>query len=246
MGHYHDVLTSMIKSGIMSHMKYKHYSFDLWLTLIKSNPEFKRAKKEYFYRNFNKNSKSLEEVGDIIRQVDTSCNKIVDETGRHIKSSEMISKILSDLNCAEYDDVILQEIDNEIQFLFLANEPFIYSNHIIPLFQKIKDDKSTISILSNTGFIHGRTIRNFLKKCGLDSYISFDLYSDEIGFSKPSSDAFKTMIEKVGEIYPMDNDIASRIIHIGDNPIADIQGAKLAGINSFQVHSNNQSIIDII
>ena len=32
---------------------HEHYSFDLWLTLIKSNPLFKPARIEYFFENYN-------------------------------------------------------------------------------------------------------------------------------------------------------------------------------------------------
>lgn len=39
--------------------KFKHYSFDLWLTLIKSNPEFKLKRTIFFYDKFNRLKKSL-------------------------------------------------------------------------------------------------------------------------------------------------------------------------------------------
>jgi len=32
---------------------YRHYSFDLWLTLIKSNPGFKAERAHYFFENYN-------------------------------------------------------------------------------------------------------------------------------------------------------------------------------------------------
>ena len=40
---------------------YKHYSFDLWLTLIKSNPTFKKERALFFHKHLNAAGKSLEE-----------------------------------------------------------------------------------------------------------------------------------------------------------------------------------------
>jgi putative hydrolase of the HAD superfamily len=36
------------------------------------------------------------------------------------------------------------------------------------------------------------------------------------------------------------------IIHIGDNPKADIEGAEAAGVKSLLINSNNKSILSLI
>jgi putative hydrolase of the HAD superfamily len=41
---------------------YQHYSFDLWLTLIKSNPYFKIERTKIFHRDFNPAGKSIDDV----------------------------------------------------------------------------------------------------------------------------------------------------------------------------------------
>src|SRR5690348_14119191 len=38
-----------------------HYSFDLWLTLIRSNPAFKRERAQYFFHHHNGKAKPVEE-----------------------------------------------------------------------------------------------------------------------------------------------------------------------------------------
>ncbi|RYD21052.1 MAG: HAD family hydrolase, partial [Spirochaetia bacterium] len=69
--------------------KYKHYSFDLWMTLIRSNPAFKLERTRFFYQHFNCKEKTLEEVGLVFRQIDVMCNAINEKTGGNIHAEEM-------------------------------------------------------------------------------------------------------------------------------------------------------------
>ena len=62
--------------------RFRHYSFDLWLTLIKSNPAYKPERAGIFYRDYNSLNKSLEEIAAIFRQVDLMCNAINEKTGK--------------------------------------------------------------------------------------------------------------------------------------------------------------------
>jgi putative hydrolase of the HAD superfamily len=38
----------------------------------------------------------------------------------------------------------------------------------------------------------------------------------------------------------------NEIIHIGDNPKADIEGGLMAGISVFQINSNNYTILNLL
>jgi putative hydrolase of the HAD superfamily len=68
-----------------------------------------------------------------------------------------------------------------------------------------------------------------LVQLGIDSYFSFKLFSDEIGYSKPNPLAYKTMYQNVLSLKPTIE--KHQILHVGDNPIADLQGAENFGIN---------------
>jgi putative hydrolase of the HAD superfamily len=48
---------------------YKHYSFDLWLTLIRSNPLFKQQRSRIFHQQYNTLGKPLEEVERIFARL---------------------------------------------------------------------------------------------------------------------------------------------------------------------------------
>ena len=67
-----------------------------------------------------------------------------------------------------------------------------------------------------------------IKKLGLAEYFSGYIISADIGFEKPRPEIFRHAINAAGhpEVCYM----------VGDNPVADIQGAKAAGMRTVLVH----------
>ena len=59
----------------LEYSKHEHLSFDLWLTLIKSNPEFKN-KRNSLFKDFFEVDCSLEKVSEVIRYYDVLFNNI--------------------------------------------------------------------------------------------------------------------------------------------------------------------------
>ena len=103
-----------------------------------------------------------------------------------------------------------------------------------------------MSILSNTGFIKGVTLRKVLKELNIDQYFDFQLYSDEVGLSKPNPALFNLMIQQI-KMFNNEKDVPlNSIVHIGDNPAADIAGADAAGIESFLVNSNHVPLTSLL
>jgi len=99
-----------------------------------------------------------------------------------------------------------------------------------------------MSIMSNTGFIKGRLLRALLDHLKIGSYFSFQLYSDEICCSKPSSEAFNRVHKEASVKRPLEK---NNILHIGDNPYADVAGAENAGMQSALINSNNLSLLSL-
>jgi len=225
---------------------YKHYSFDLWLTLIKSNPNFKEKRTLFFYENYNFYKKTLTEVGTIFRKVDLMCNAINEKTGKNIDSSEMYLMVISIINdyTIAFDDIDLDHIACKMENLLFEYMPLIYCSETKAVLEYLKATKgNTLSILSNTGFIPGKLLRNVLKHICIDMYFDFQIYSDEVGLSKPNKDIFKLMVNKITENRQI---LLSEIVHIGDNVRADVIGANSLGIHSILINSNNNSITSII
>ncbi|MCE4066820.1 HAD family hydrolase [Chryseobacterium gleum] len=206
-----------------------HFSFDLWLTLIKSHPEFKTKRVELFSSFFNVD-KPIEEVAKTVKYYDDLCNTINEVTGGNIDTFEIYLMILGALNVdvKSLNREKLNEFYNKSEELFLEYRPVVIFENIHDFFEDIKNQGKTINILSNTGFIKGTTMRKFLIHENLDQYIDFHIYSDEMNCSKPNPLIFQEVKKNI-----KDQDLPmNRILHIGDNPVADYQGAKNFGFSA--------------
>jgi len=206
-----------------------HFSFDLWLTLIKSHPEFKTKRVELFSSFFNVD-KPIDEVAKTVKYYDDLCNTINEVTGGNIDTFEIYLMILNALNVdvKQLDRNKLETFYLKSEELFLEYKPVVIFENIKEFLDQIKNQGKTVNILSNTGFIKGRTMRKFLIQEELDQYIDFHIYSDEINISKPNPLIFQEVKNNLkDQELPM-----HRILHIGDNPVADYKGAKDFGFSA--------------
>ena len=230
-------------------ISFKHYSFDLWLTLIKSNPQFKLERAKFFYKNFNSCNKTIEEVISVFRQVDTMCNAINEKTGKNIDGDEMYLMVISLLNGVDtsFNNIDMEGLYNEMDSLLFNYMPVVYCRDTIDILNRIKQkDDCTFNISSNTAFIKGKSLRKVLTNLQLSSFFEFQIYSDEIGLSKPDIQFFEKMLQGVHSIYPEKSIALNQIVHIGDNPVADIEGAATVGIKSRLINSNNSTILSLL
>ena len=206
-----------------------HFSFDLWLTLIKSHPEFK-AKRVELFSSFFEVSKPIIEVAKVVKYYDDLCNTINEVNGGNIDTFEIYLLILQalDINLKSINKEKLNEFYQKSESLFLEYKPVIIFKNLHQLFEEIKNQGKTINILSNTGFIKGTTMRKFLVAENLHQYIDFHIYSDELKISKPNPLIF----QEVKNLIKNKDLQKNQILHIGDNPIADYKGAKDFGFNA--------------
>lgn len=227
---------------------YKHYSFDLWLTLIKSNPVFKQERARVFYERYNRKGKSLEEVSAVFRQVDLMVNSINEKTGKNVDAEEMYLMVISIINdfSTDFADIDVDVLYADMEQLIMENMPLVYCGDSLGVLYKLKESGlSTTSLLSNTGFIRGVTLRKILAELRLDELLDFQLYSDEVRMSKPNAQFFKLMLDTIDRNKHIELDLAE-VIHIGDNPHADVKGAEALGIKSLLINSNHLSIKELL
>ena len=88
-----------------------------------------------------------------------------------------------------------------------------------------------LGIVSNTGRTPGVVLRRVLERHGLLRYFSVVSYSDEVGVRKPGSEIFERTLRGLG--VP-----AVRGFHVGDNPDADVRGAKGCGMRAAHYAAN--------
>lgn len=214
----------------LNYKKYSHLSFDLWLTLIRSNPEFKK-KRNLLFKDFFKIDVPIEKVSEVVRYYDVLCNNINEKTGLNLSTYEIYYLILGALEVDLASNGIkrLSEFYNETEALFFNYKPELIFPDIKLQFEKIVTEGKSINILSNTGFIKGKSLKKLLAYYELTDFISFQIYSDEVGFSKPNNEIFQLVFDQVNNSKKVSK---SEILHIGDNSIADYNGATNFGFDA--------------
>lgn len=209
---------------------YEHFSFDLWLTIIKSNPNFK-GKRDALFRDFFSIEKDIDEVRKTVRHYDILFNRISEKTGNHLEREETFLIMLDALG-KDTEKISLEDLNqffHQVDDLFLNNIPVILWENIEEILIEIKEKNKTASILSNTAFINGESLRKVLEHHGLANYFSFMIFSDEVKASKPNFKIFDMMFNKINELRKVEKE---KILHIGDNRIADYEGAKRFGVKA--------------
>ncbi|RFZ94688.1 HAD family hydrolase [Mucilaginibacter conchicola] len=228
---------------------YQHYSFDLWLTLIKSDPQFKPERARYFHQHFNKSGKSVDEIALIFRQVDLMCNAVNEKSGKNIDADEMYLMVIHLINgnSLDIDEIDYQQLHNDMEVLLFKHPPQLYSDVTYNTLISLKEKSgATFSLLSNTGYIIGKTLRKVLALYQLDTFFDFQLYSDEAGMSKPNPEFFEVMLKNI-DICNVGKDIPRNgILHVGDNPKNDVAAAEAMGLKAALINSNQQTILSLI
>ena len=207
----------------LNYKNHNHFSFDLWLTLIRSNPEFKQ-KRNLLFKDFFEINASIENVSEVVRYYDVLCNNINEKTGLNLSTYEIYYLILGALEVNLESNGLdrLAAFYDETEALFFNNKPELIFPDIKLQFEEIVAEGKSINILSNTGFIKGKSLRKLISHYELADFISFQIYSDEVGFSKPNKEIFQLVFEQVKESKKIEK---NEVLHIGDNSIADYNGA---------------------
>jgi len=202
---------------------YRHISFDLWLTLIKSHPEFK-VKRNLLYKEYFKIGKPIEEVAAVIRKFDLLTNSINEKVGRNFDTFEIFYLILDGLSVDinNYGREQLQEFYDFNDEILMQYKPVLLHDNIPKLLKQIHEEGKTMNILSNTAFIKGSSLRKILASYGLDEYFAFQAYSDETGYSKPAPEMYQYAYDQILKTATI---AKHEVLHVGDNRLSDYNGA---------------------
>lgn len=208
-------------------------SFDLWLTLIRSHPQFKLKRAEMIADSCNANGLKAEQIDIIIRNMDKVFDRYNEKSGKKIPASLMYQKVLSEINKGKREINVeeAKEVERQANSLFIEYSPQFLNDDIPCILDDLKNDGKILNLASNTGFVEGVTLRKVLIKSNILKYFSFCIFSDEVQTSKPSATFFQ-------EIYNQANVSKNKILHIGDNKKTDYQGALDFGFSALLITSN--------
>lgn len=211
--------------------KYKHISFDLWLTLIKSNPEYKLHRNRLF-KEFFAISQPIETISAAIRKFDVLTNSINEKVTKNFDTYEIYYLILDHLGVPidSYNRPQLAQFYLETEALLMQYKPLLLQDSLPNFLQQLVADGKTLNILSNTAFIKGSSLRKIIEHYEMAPYFAFQLYSDEVGFSKPG---FQIYENAYSHIQQLGNIEKQEVLHVGDNKVSDYDGALAYGFNAY-------------
>lgn len=215
----------------------KHFSFDFWNTISYSNPEFKKKRAQLIHEILDF-SVELNKINTSFERVGIEYNNYQEAGGKCHSPEELLENVFIDLSVSR-NQFNFYDISRKINELFLLNPPII-ENDFVDVLESLANTSKTISITSNTAFIPGTIIKEFLRKKELLSYFSFCLFSDQVGYAKPTKVIFNSVylnVKKYHSTLKIDD-----IIHIGDNFKTDYLGAVNFGFKSVLFNTNNELI----
>ena len=224
-----------------------HYSFDLWQTIIRSNLQHRIVRAEYFYKNHNFSNNTIDEILAAFRQTDREVNFINERVGKNLDFDEIYTLILLKLNKNEHHDKIramdFEQLHRDLTAIFFEYPPELYDENTFDVLKKLKNEGFTLNILSNTGLIQGKNLKILLDNTGVGTFFDFCLFSDDVRLSKPNPAFFEMVLTNARTLHP--NIAPHQIIHVGDNPIADYEGAKAVGFTPVLINSNDKTIVNL-
>jgi HAD superfamily hydrolase (TIGR01509 family) len=92
----------------------------------------------------------------------------------------------------------------------------------------LREQGYALAVVSNTMRTPGATLRKLLEQLGLMRYFAHAVFSDEVGVRKPDPEIFRRALRAIGA------DPATAI-HVGDDGMLDVGGARAAGMRVIQV-----------
>lgn len=204
---------------------YRAITLDLWNTIIKSNPQYKKMQIELLLKyNEKLNFNDIEiAIFNIKKEIDIDVEKF----GLHYDRKCIYNKLFDKIGINTDIDEFIIKCDK----LFLQYYPKLYNSDIPHILSKLSN-KYELHLISNTILIYGYTLKEALKILNLYKYFKSFTFSDEIGYSKPHYNIFYAAHKNI----PYNK---KDIIHVGDNPNCDCLGAKKYGFDSMLINYDN-------
>ena len=218
----------------------KHVSFDLWYTIIKSNPRF-GAKRDFGFFQILKsisNDVSLEHIQKGYKKIKKMADPLGESTGVGLTKKQLYFLFLEQL-FGEKTHLILRDntdlidrLDGEYEKLFMKYPPLLIDkNALSNVLTILKSKNITTNILSNTTFANGNLLFKVLQHYKLSTYFDSFIFSDEVGYFKPNPNIFLSAY--YNELFYLNVSNKNEVLHVGDNSYADYKGASDFGFTPF-------------
>jgi HAD superfamily hydrolase (TIGR01509 family) len=208
-------------------------TFDLWQTLIYDESELDQTRMEMRCEGLRKVLSgfgielSLESLLDA-HEKSAQLFQVIWGKNEEISTIDQVELIIRNAAQSSIDLPLDSRTNEMLRNAYtdpLFTHPPILNDGAIATLEGMRGRVRKIGLISNTGRSPGVALRKLLEKLGILLYFDITVFSDEVGFRKPDRRIFDLAVKSL-------NAEPGNVIHIGDNPEADVWGAKRAGMNA--------------
>ncbi|MFC6704791.1 HAD family hydrolase [Flexivirga alba] len=209
-------------------------SLDIWGTLLGSDPAFKPARNAML-RDAVAPHVPSDTFDAAMRQADRDVDDVCVRDGVDIGFGGRIEATLIAL------DLPVAGVSAQLPELYAAQEALALGHPPRPLHVKLPAAVSVLPmpvvLTSNTGMLPGELMRKLLALAGFGAVPG--VFSNELGVAKPHPRLFGAACDLLG--IP-----AADVLHVGDNPDADVAGARAAGMTTALVQPDGVSTLAVL
>ncbi|TXG80432.1 MAG: HAD family hydrolase [Spirochaetes bacterium] len=201
----------------------KTISFDLWNTLIQSNPAFLKARVDMIKHVTTLSEKEIERTYKMFKSdIDSTFEKF----GMQFTLNELYTMLHTQLQI-DNDKMSVDTFMRLYTTTFFDNMPTL-KDSVKEVLQYCKDNGYKMCIASNTVLIPPAMLRGVLSTYSIYDYFDFMIFSADISCSKPNPNFF-------AQIHIQSKCLKRNIIHVGDSRVTDIDGALNYGFKTIVV-----------
>ena len=169
-------------------------------------------------------------LNDLLEAHEKSAQQFQAIWGRNeeISTIDQIKLVIDDASSSSFNLPLNSRASEMLQAAYtdpLFTYPPILNASAIATLEGMRNRARKIGLISNTGRSPGVALRRLLERLGILNFFDVTLFSDEVGCRKPDKRIFDLALKSLGAE-------PSATVHIGDNPEADIWGAKQAGMRA--------------
>lgn len=209
-------------------------SLDIWGTLLGSDPAFKPARNTML-RDAVAPHVPSDSFDAAMRQADRDVDDVCVRDGIDIGFGGRIEATLSAL------DLPADGVAARLPELYAVQEALALAHPPRPLHVELPAAVSALPVpvvlTSNTGMLPGELMRKLLALAGFGAVPG--VFSNELGVAKPHPRMFEAACDLLG--IP-----AGQVLHVGDNPDADVAGAQAAGMTAALVQPDGVSTLRVL
>ncbi|TWE10434.1 HAD family hydrolase [Rudaeicoccus suwonensis] len=213
-------------------------SLDIWGTLLGSDPDFKAARNRLL-RDALLPSVGAEQFDQVMRQADRDVDDECARTGADVGFVGRIVACLTRFGMPQ--SVALDAVSVACDDLMCQQEALALMHPPRPLHTELPaavlELQVPVVLTSNTGMLPGALMRKLLALAGFGGVTG--VFSDEVGVAKPAPAIFGETLAVLG-LPPPD------VLHVGDNPVADVAGAREAGLQTALVIPDGLSTLAVL